>query len=62
MRAETYNQLIRLGFDEEEARPMSEAFAWMLGGLGRAGYKLFGWVAKAILLSPGESRVAPILF
>jgi hypothetical protein len=62
MRAEIYSQLIKMGFEEEEAIPMSEEFARALSGLGTAGYKLFGWAAKAIVLSLIESWVVAILF
>jgi hypothetical protein len=62
MRAEIYSQLIKLGFEEEEATPMSEEFARLLGGLGTAGYKVFGRAAKAIILSVVESWAVAILF
>ena len=62
MRAEIYSQLIKMGFDEEEAMPMSEEFARVLSGLGRAGYKLFGWAAKAIIIGLVESWAVAILF
>ena len=62
MQAEIYRHLINLGFEEDEARPMSIEFARSLGSLGAAGYKVLGWAAKAVLLSLIESWVAAILF
>jgi len=62
MRAEIYRQLINLGFEKEEAEPMSIEFARALGSMGTAGYKVLGWAAKAVLLSLIESWLAAVLF
>jgi len=62
MRAEIYRHLINLGFEKEEAEPMSIEFARALGSLGTLGYKALGWTAKAVLITLIESWIAAILF
>jgi hypothetical protein len=62
MRAEIYNQLIKLGFEDEEARPMREEFALMLQRANNAGGKALRWVARLVADATIESLVMAILF